>query len=181
VFCPPFRGTTWRPLVRGCPDLGAVLTRASPCWLLWLWRVALGAPVWHLVLLCGTLCGTWVFFLVLFSPGKTWSTEAEETFKAPIREQYVTVREDGWVGGWVGVGGASSSPRHLRRCVHVPLYDPGGVLCRYERQGSAYYASARLWDDGIIDPSQSREILGLSLSATLNAPVEPTKFGVFRM
>jgi 3-methylcrotonyl-CoA carboxylase beta subunit len=55
------------------------------------------------------------------------------------------------------------------------------IRSQYERQGSAYYSSARLWDDGIIDPTQSREILGLSLSATLNAPVESTKFGVFRM
>ena len=55
------------------------------------------------------------------------------------------------------------------------------IRAQYERQGSAYYSSARLWDDGIIEPTQSREILGLSLSATLNAPVETTKFGVFRM
>ena len=51
----------------------------------------------------------------------------------------------------------------------------------YERQGSPYYASARLWDDGIIDPAQTRDVLGLCLSAALNAPVEETKFGVFRM
>jgi 3-methylcrotonyl-CoA carboxylase beta subunit len=70
--------------------------------------------------------------------GKTWSKDAEEKFKAPIRAQY-------------------------------------------EKQGSAYYSTARLWDDGIIEPSKSREVLGLSLSAALNAPVENTKFGVFRM
>ena len=51
----------------------------------------------------------------------------------------------------------------------------------YERQGSPYYASARLWDDGIIDPAQTRDVLGLCLSASSNAPIEPTKFGVFRM
>ena len=52
---------------------------------------------------------------------------------------------------------------------------------QYERQGHPYYASARLWDDGVIDPAQSRRVLGLSLSAALNAPTEATQFGVFRM
>ncbi len=51
----------------------------------------------------------------------------------------------------------------------------------YEKQGHPYYASARLWDDGIIDPADTREVLGLGLSATLNAPTEKTQFGVFRM
>jgi 3-methylcrotonyl-CoA carboxylase beta subunit len=70
--------------------------------------------------------------------GKSWSTEEEEAFKAPIREQY-------------------------------------------ERQGHPYYASARLWDDGIIDPVDTRRVLGLALSASMNAPIEPQRFGVFRM
>jgi 3-methylcrotonyl-CoA carboxylase beta subunit len=52
---------------------------------------------------------------------------------------------------------------------------------QFETQGNPYYASARLWDDGIIDPAQARRTLGLSLSATLNAPILPTRFGVFRM
>jgi 3-methylcrotonyl-CoA carboxylase beta subunit len=66
------------------------------------------------------------------------SKEAEEKFKAPIREQY-------------------------------------------ERQGHPYYSSARLWDDGVIDPADTRRLLGLAISASLNTPVEDTKFGVFRM
>ncbi|MDE1895108.1 MAG: methylcrotonoyl-CoA carboxylase, partial [Xanthomonadaceae bacterium] len=70
--------------------------------------------------------------------GKSWSAEEEESFKAPIREQY-------------------------------------------ERQGHPYYASARLWDDGIIDPADTRRVLGLAISASLNAPIEPQRFGVFRM
>jgi 3-methylcrotonyl-CoA carboxylase beta subunit len=70
--------------------------------------------------------------------GKTWSKDDEESFKAPIREQY-------------------------------------------EHQGHPYYASARLWDDGVIDPAETRRVLGLSISASLNAPIEPTTFGVFRM
>lgn len=52
---------------------------------------------------------------------------------------------------------------------------------QYETQGHPYYASARLWDDGIIDPADTRMVLGLGLSAALNAPIEPTRFGVFRM
>ncbi len=52
---------------------------------------------------------------------------------------------------------------------------------QYETQGHPYYASARLWDDGIIDPADTRMVLGLSLSASLNAPAEDTKFGIFRM
>ena len=74
----------------------------------------------------------------LENAGKAWSTEEEEAFKAPIREQY-------------------------------------------ETQGHPYYASARLWDDGVIDPAETRRVLGLAISASLNAPVEPTTFGVFRM
>lgn len=70
--------------------------------------------------------------------GQHWSSEDEDQFKQPIRQQY-------------------------------------------ERQGHPYYASARLWDDGVIDPMQSREVLGLSLSAALNAPIQPTQFGIFRM
>ena len=52
---------------------------------------------------------------------------------------------------------------------------------QYETQGHPYYASARLWDDGIIDPKDTRMVLGLGLSAALNAPIEKTTFGVFRM
>ncbi|WP_158046038.1 carboxyl transferase domain-containing protein [Skermanella pratensis] len=52
---------------------------------------------------------------------------------------------------------------------------------QYEHQGNPYYASARLWDDGIIDPADTRMTLGLGISAALNAPIPPPKFGVFRM
>ncbi|MEO6518878.1 MAG: carboxyl transferase domain-containing protein, partial [Pseudoxanthomonas sp.] len=52
---------------------------------------------------------------------------------------------------------------------------------QYESQGSPWYATARLWDDGIIDPADTRRVLGLAISASLNAPIEPAKFGVFRM
>ena len=52
---------------------------------------------------------------------------------------------------------------------------------QYEAQGHPYYASARLWDDGVIDPADTRRVLGLGLSASMNAPAEETKFGIFRM
>ena len=70
--------------------------------------------------------------------GESWSSDEEEAFKAPIRDQY-------------------------------------------ESQGNPYYATARLWDDGIIDPVDTRRVLGLALAATANAPVEQGRFGVFRM
>ncbi len=70
--------------------------------------------------------------------GKSWSTEEEEAFKAPIRAQY-------------------------------------------ETEGNPYYATARLWDDGIITPGETRRVLALAFSAALNAPVRGTRFGVFRM
>ncbi|MGO8869164.1 MAG: carboxyl transferase domain-containing protein [Alphaproteobacteria bacterium] len=55
------------------------------------------------------------------------------------------------------------------------------IRAQYEEGGHPYYASARLWDDGVIDPKDTRRVLGLALSAALNAPVERTRFGVFRM
>jgi len=56
-----------------------------------------------------------------------------------------------------------------------------GIHDQYERQGHPFYATARLWDDGIIDPKQTRQVLGLSLAVSLNAPIPPTRFGLFRM
>lgn len=55
------------------------------------------------------------------------------------------------------------------------------VIDKYEQEGHPYYASARLWDDGVIDPADTRRVLGLAISASLNKPIEDTKFGVFRM
>ena len=70
--------------------------------------------------------------------GQSWAAEAEESFKAPIRDQY-------------------------------------------ETQGHPYYATACLWDDGVIDPADTRRVLALGISASLNAPIPLTRFGVFRM
>jgi 3-methylcrotonyl-CoA carboxylase beta subunit len=55
------------------------------------------------------------------------------------------------------------------------------TLDLYEKQGHPYYASARLWDDGVIDPADTRNVLGLAISAAINAPIEDSRFGVFRM
>ncbi len=80
-----------------------------------------------------------------------------------------TVRRD----GIEAKGGAWSSEEEA--AFKAPIRE------QYEAQGHPYYATARLWDDGIVDPAQTRRVLGLSLSAALNAPVMSTKFGVFRM
>jgi len=55
------------------------------------------------------------------------------------------------------------------------------ILAEYERQGSPYYSTARLWDDGVIDPLDTRRVLAMGISAAMNAPIEQTRFGVFRM
>ena len=56
------------------------------------------------------------------------------------------------------------------------------IRAQYEEQGHPYYATARIWDDGIIDPADTRTVLALALAAGLNAPApEPTRFGIFRM
>jgi len=80
-----------------------------------------------------------------------------------------TIRRDGIESG----GGQWSSADE--EGFKAPIRD------QYERQGHPYYASARLWDDGIIDPADTRRVLGLALSASLNAPITPQRFGVFRM
>jgi len=80
-----------------------------------------------------------------------------------------TVKRDGIEGR----GGSWSAEEEL--AFKAPLLE------QYEHQGHPYYASARLWDDGVVDPADTRRVLGLSLAATLNAPIAATKFGVFRM
>ena len=57
----------------------------------------------------------------------------------------------------------------------------GRIREQYETQGSPYYSTARLWDDGIIDPRDTRRLLALAISASLNAPISETEFGIFRM
>ena len=55
------------------------------------------------------------------------------------------------------------------------------ILEKYEREGHPYYSTARMWDDGIIDPADTRQVLGLAISAALNRPIGESRFGVFRM
>lgn len=59
--------------------------------------------------------------------------------------------------------------------------DPDAIRAQYEAQGNPYYSTARLWDDGVIDPADTRTVVGLALSACVNAPLEPVSYGVFRM
>ena len=59
--------------------------------------------------------------------------------------------------------------------------DPDEIRAKYEAEGNAYYSTARLWDDGIIDPLDTRRVLALGISAALNAPIAETRFGIFRM
>jgi acetyl-CoA carboxylase carboxyltransferase component len=59
--------------------------------------------------------------------------------------------------------------------------DPDEILAKYEAEGNPYYSTARLWDDGIIDPLDTRRVLALGISAALNAPIAETRFGIFRM
>jgi len=59
------------------------------------------------------------------------------------------------------------------------ITDP--ILAKYEQEGHAFYSSARLWDDGVIDPLSTRDVLGLGLAMSLNAPIPPVRYGIFRM
>jgi len=69
--------------------------------------------------------------------------------------------------------------RRLSEAEDAQIREP--ILEKYEREGSPYYSTARLWDDGIIDPLHTRDVLALGISAACNAPVPPVRYGVFRM
>ena len=69
--------------------------------------------------------------------------------------------------------------RQLSEVEEAAIRDP--ILEKYEHEGSPYYSTARLWDDGILDPVETRDALALGLSAAWNAPVPAPRFGVFRM
>jgi 3-methylcrotonyl-CoA carboxylase beta subunit len=75
-----------------------------------------------------------------------------------------------------GIEAAGKSwPKDEEEAFKAPIRD------QYERQGHPYYATARLWDDGVIDPADTRRVLGLAIAASLNAPIPETRYGVFRM
>lgn len=99
-----------------------------------------------------------------------------------------------WPNARIGVMGAQQAAGVLVQVKHEQAQRAGQVFSaedeqrlkqpiveQYERQAHAFYSSARLWDDGVIDPAQTRDVLALAISASLNAPIEPTRFGVFRM
>jgi len=74
----------------------------------------------------------------------------------------------------------SRTPTRLGSAYEKTVFEAPS-LDQYETQGNPYYASARLWDDGVIDPADTRMVLGLGISAALNAPIRKTRFGVLRM
>ncbi|WP_070886556.1 carboxyl transferase domain-containing protein [Pseudomonas argentinensis] len=99
-----------------------------------------------------------------------------------------------WPNARIGVMGAQQAAGVLVQVKHEQAQRAGQVFSaedeqrlkqpiveQYERQAHAFYSSARLWDDGVIDPAQTRDVLALAISASLNAPIAPTRFGVFRM
>jgi 3-methylcrotonyl-CoA carboxylase beta subunit len=83
-----------------------------------------------------------------------------------------------WPNGRISVMGGEQAASVLTM---VGDADPDQIRARYEREGSPYYSTARLWDDGVIDPLDTRRVLALGLAAALNAPIPETTFGVFRM
>jgi 3-methylcrotonyl-CoA carboxylase beta subunit len=99
-----------------------------------------------------------------------------------------------WPNARIGVMGGEQAANVLARVRRDALEARGGTWSdaeeaqftapireQYDRQGHPYYATARLWDDGIIDPADTRRVLALGLSASLNAPIPATRFGIFRM
>ena len=83
-----------------------------------------------------------------------------------------------WPNARISVMGGEQAASVLSAVGNV---DPDDIRAKYERESSPYYSSARLWDDGVIDPRDTRDVLGLSISASLNAPMPETRYGVFRM
>jgi acetyl-CoA carboxylase carboxyltransferase component len=83
-----------------------------------------------------------------------------------------------WPNGRISVMGGEQAATVLTM---VGDADPDEIRAKYEAEGNPYYSTARLWDDGIIDPRDTRRVLALGISAALNAPIPETTFGVFRM
>jgi acetyl-CoA carboxylase carboxyltransferase component len=92
-----------------------------------------------------------------------------------------------WPNARISVMGGQQAARVLST-VGGPFADDAArdgfeapILETYEREGSPYFATARLWDDGVIDPLDTRRVLALGIEAALHAPIRETRFGVFRM
>ena len=113
--------------------------------------------------------------------------DGEVEWKCRAGARFFTVCEDGLVHLCTPRWGKGAKPLRdygladIRRAFDAPKACASTCPVSYAHQGSAYYASARLWDDGVIDPLDTRKMLVLGLSAALNAPIEKTTFGVFRM
>jgi 3-methylcrotonyl-CoA carboxylase beta subunit len=83
-----------------------------------------------------------------------------------------------WPNARISVMGGEQAANVLTT---VGTADADAIRAQYEHQGNPYYSTARLWDDGVIDPLDTRTVLGLALSAAANAPLEPVGYGIFRM
>jgi 3-methylcrotonyl-CoA carboxylase beta subunit len=83
-----------------------------------------------------------------------------------------------WPNARISVMGGEQAAIVLSMVGHV---DADEIRAKYEHEGNPYYSTARLWDDGIVDPLDTRRLIALGISASLNAPIPETPFGVFRM
>jgi acetyl-CoA carboxylase carboxyltransferase component len=83
-----------------------------------------------------------------------------------------------WPNARIGVMGGEQAAMVLST---VGSADPDEIRAKYEREGNPYHSTARLWDDGIVDPADTRRVLAIGISASLNAPIPETTFGIFRM
>jgi acetyl-CoA carboxylase carboxyltransferase component len=83
-----------------------------------------------------------------------------------------------WPNARISVMGGEQAANVLST---VGRADPDEIRAKYEREGNPYYSTARLWDDGIVDPIDTRKVIALGISAALNAPIPETTFGIFRM
>jgi len=112
--------------------------------------------------MCGRAFGPRFLFTWPNSRISVMGGEQAASVLATVRRDSMTARGEGW---------SDSDEAAFKKPVRE----------RYEAEGSPYFATSRLWDDGVVDPRQTRDVLGLALSATLNAPIPSTRFGVFRM
>ena len=112
--------------------------------------------------MCGRAYGPRMLYMWPNARISVMGGEQAASVLAQVRRDGLEARGENW-------------PEDEEEAFKAPIRD------QYETQGHPYYASARLWDDGIIDPADTRTVLGLSISASLNRDIEPTKFGIFRM
>ena len=100
--------------------------------------------------------------------------DAARPYADAMASMLATVKRDG-IEAKSGLKGEAAWSAEEEQAFKDPIRQ------QYEEQGHPYFATARLWDDGVIDPADTRRVLALGLSASLNAPIPETKFGLFRM